>query len=574
MKTSDFSAAGDLGGTEVAGVVQDEVTVKTTVEDISLIISGLPSVTIADEASTEGFSSIAIGLDSYAGGSTSSMAIGSGAASSAYLTLAIASPSYVTGAADVVVGNYSFATSGSAVTCGSGNEGTAPYATIMGRDNISGGRYAVAIGNNISIEGDARQTVLIGGNVGGLEAKNSVAVGSLVGVFGPYCVGIGTKSNAIYRGVSIGYHSGFQNVSFYGAGEASIAIGTNFYTPIGPTIGIGYESISVYNAVALGSKLTASTESVAVGYSNEVIGTRSVVVGQYLSSTASGTVLLGTGSTAYFDYAMVLGTEAYAPAIGGSFVSSGAQTSALLRPLVFHQKFIAGTTSPKKATAAWGNGSYLATVTYDTVGTSGNSLTLAVGNNIADAPLSTSFSDGTFSILLATNDPSTNTLLNISDLFPVDGFSFSYTSGFDSTVISFTFSEAFANGADGAPTKILTMDGSSPGYGNLPATFVNSLATLTGTVVACYPGFFEGGGDAANFTLAPVMVLQKHDSTYSFIGTPTFTLTSHTSGAADWDVPVLATSEDTTQLQITVNNTDSDLAWMAHLTFEASHDNS
>ena len=580
MKTSDFptaeTSAGSLSGSELVGVVQDETTVQTTSGYISNIVPQLPSVKSGQGAALYGFSSLAVGDNSSALGSTASMAIGGEGIAIGEIAMSIGAYTYVTGHYVTAIGKYNFSAGSpnNLVMLGASNEGSpdANYSTVIGPQTGASSPNQVAIGHDLGLDdGPSESSVFIGGGFATVSPYTSVGIGYHLGSYGPNCVAIGTKSKAIYRGVTVGYNAGFQDNEYASAGEATIAIGANLYTPVGPAISIGGDCLAVYNGIALGTGL-ADGKSVALGYSCNVGATQAVGIGQSLGAVGIGAVVLGSyNCNTYQHYAMLLGS-ATDPAIGGTFINAGVPLNALLRPVVFHQKLIGSTISPKPATAAWGDGSYLATVVYDTAGVIGNSLTLVVADNSPDSPLSTSFADDTFSILLATDDPSTNTLTNILGLFPVDGFSFGYTSGFDDTVISFIFSESFANGTDGAPTVVLTADGNSPSFGtNVPAIYESSLATVTGTVVGVTTELLNGGGgDAASFTLTPVMLLRNDETDYTFIGTPTFTLTSNTEDAGEWGAPTMTIIEDETQLQISVTNTDADVDWMAHLTFEAS----
>ena len=467
MKTSNFPSADPLDGTELIGVVQDETTVQTTTGAVSEIVSGYSFVKVGYGSSLYGFSSVAIGHETLAVGSTSSMAIGNDAVASGQLTLALGSPSYVTGQNSAGVGAYSYNASGNRVTLlGTKNRGSAVYATLIGNANHASQTYQVAIGRNLQ-NTDAKNSVFIGYGTYAIEPYHAVGIGTEIGVAGPYGVAIGNNCKTNFHGVTIGYHSGFQNVPFYGAGEASIAIGANIYTPVGPAICIGYDGLSVYRATALGDGTLASTETVVIGYGLNAMDTRAVAIGQTIYAVAGSVALGSTHCSTNQAYSMVLGSTSD-PAIGGTFVNAGVFTNAMLSPLVMHQKLIGSTTSESE-------------------------------------------------------------------------------------------------------TAVLTADGNSPSSGNMPATHNNSLATVTGTVVGVTTGLFDSSGDAANFTLAPVMVLQK-DDTYSFIGTPTFTMTSNTEGASEWGVPVLATTEDSTVLTLGVSNS-SDVDWMAHLIFEAGKNN-
>ena len=578
MKTSDFPSAAPLAGSEPAGVVQDETNVQVSVEAISYVVPLLPAVKVGYNAYTNGFSSIAIGGgECVATGSTSSMAIGAGALTLGSLPLNIGSPAYTTGAYAVSIGKYNVigGSPRNVTVLGAGNECDAgsSYITSIGAGNSAASQNQVAIGHEIRND-DAENSVLIGfGNGFNTVAPyDCVIIGNpYTGCYGPYCVVIGQSSSVVFRGVTVGFYSGLGRVPYDAAGESSIAIGCHAYIPRGTSIGIGYNTLSVYAGVALGANLGVDGESVATGYNTSVVGTRAVAIGHSLYA-AGNSVALGNQAHAYQSYSTVFGSEISDPAIGGSFVNAGVPISSPLRPVVFHQKFIGSTISPKGATAAWGNGFYTATVTWGTTGPVGNSITLAVADNEADSPLALSIADNTVAILLATDDSSTNTLANIADLFPSDGFTFSYTNGFGASVVSTPFSESFSGGVDGSPTTVLTCDGNGPTINNLPVLYNNSLATVTGIVTGATPTLLsEGSGDAATFTLAPVMVV-KREVSYSFIGTPTFTITNNTDGASDWDVPVFATAEDATLLEITVTNTDADVNWMAHLIFEASQD--
>ena len=572
MKTSDFPSAAPLTGEEPAGVVQDETNVQAETLAISSIVPLLPAVKVGAGAYTEGFSSIAMGSgETVAVGSTSTMAIGSGATVVGSLPLVIGSPTYVNGSYMVAVGQYSFASGGinRSTMLGPQQECDASFVTGIGSQNLLGNANQVAIGRGIQTDVDtAENSVFIGSGFTTVEPAFSVAIGhAYTGCYGPYCVVIGQTSKVVYRGVTVGFYSGFNSVPYSEAGESGIAIGTHNYLPHGPAVAIGYDCLAVYAGVALGICL-AATETVAIGYSCNGASTRAVAIGSDITTNNPGTVL-GSQSTNYQNYSMVLGAQLSDPAIGGTFVHAGVPASSVLRPVIFHQKLIGGTVSPKEATAGWGGDGYTATVTYDTPGYAGNSFVLNVVENDANSPLAISFDGTNLDILLATDDPSTNTLLNIAALFPSNGFSFSYTSGFDASILAATLVNNFGNGTDGSPTTVLTCDGSGPSISNLPAIYANSLATVTGTVTGVTPDLFESTGDAASFTLAPVIVVRRSVS-YGFIGTPTFTMTSNTEGAADWDVPALTTAEDATLLEVAVTNTDADVNWMAHLVFEAS----
>ena len=580
MKTSEFPTASRLNGPEIVGVVQSETTVQTTTFDISdNVWRRLPWVMIGkDIGAFYGYSSIAIGYHTVAVGSTSSMAIGNDAISTGFLTLGIGTPSYVTGNS-MLVGPYTAILYGSieSVAIGMGNYINSNRATVLGYDNEAKSSNMVAIGSKIRFDSPAENSVFIGGgnNFHAIEPYHSVLIsGYSAGVYGPFNTVIGSKARAFYTSIAIGYYAGLQHAPYETAGQSSIAIGCKAYSPRGPSVGIGAYSLSVYVGTAVGIGCLSDGESVAIGYSCNAEGTRGVAIGQY-TEVSDNAVALGIRSSTNQSYSMALGALVSDPAIGGTFVNAGVPVASPFRPVVFHEKLIGSTISPKPATAAWGDGSYTATVVFDTAGAIGNSYVLAVASNAPDSPLTTTWDGTTLSILLATNDPSTNTLLNISGLFPTNGFAFFYTDGFDATVVSFAFTEDFANGTDGSPTMVLTADGNSPSPGvNLPATYENSLATLTCTVVGVTPDLFGGSsGDAATFTMAPVMVLHNSVDDYSFIGTPTFSLTSNTENAGEWDVPVLSIQVLETQLQLTVNNIDADVNWMAHLTFEASQNN-
>ena len=573
MKTSDFPSAETLTGDELAGVVQDETNVQAETEAISYVVPLRPAVKVGYNAYTNGFSSIAIGGgETVATGSTSTMAIGSGATVVGSLPIVIGSPTYVNGSYLTAVGQYSFATGGinHSTLLGPRHECDASFSTGIGSQNLIGATNQVAIGHGIdasSTEGES--SVFIGTGFETVAPAYSVAIGNTyTGCFGPYCVVIGQESSVVYRGVTVGFYSGLGRVAYDVAGESAIAIGHGAYIPRGPAIAIGYGCLAVYNGVALGSALT-DAETVVIGYGTNGEGTRAVGIGQGLT-VVDNSVALGNLSATYQSYSTVLGSQLYDPAIGGSFITAGVPASSLLRPVVFHQKFIGSTISPKEATAGFGGDGYTATVTYDTVGSVGNSYVLNVVENDPDSPLALSFDGTNLDILLATDDPSTNTLLNIAALFPSNGFSFSYTSGFGASVLAATLVNNFGGGVDGSPTTVLTCDGNGPTINNLPAIYDDSLATVTGIVTGVTPDLLtEGSGDAAVFTLAPVIVV-KREVSYGFIGTPTFTMTSDTDGASDWPVPVLTTAEDATLLEITVTNTDVDVNWMAHLVFEAS----
>jgi len=351
---------------------------------------------------------------------------------------------------------------------GAWQEGGASYGTAIGSENIVNDSYMVAIGRGIDSSGySARESVFIGSDFTTFAPFYSVAIGHYLGVYGPFNVAIGNESKAVYKGVSIGNYAGFSHVSFESAGSRGVAIGAGAYIPVGPAVALGYHCLGVYQGTALGNN-HAGGESVAVGTPIVVLGTRAVAIGNFISAY-DNSVALGSFCATYGSYSVILGHTASDPAIG-CFVNTGIATSTPLRPVVFHQKLVGSTICPKQATAAWGNGSYTATVSNGTPGAIGNSFVFTLANNIADSSLTTAFDSGssTFSILLATNDPSTNTLANIAALFPSNGFVFSYTAGFDATVVSFTFTENFANGTDGLPAMLPAPLRSAPRTSPLP----------------------------------------------------------------------------------------------------------
>jgi hypothetical protein len=223
MKTSSFPSADALDGAELVGVVQDGTNVKATTVEVSSVTAYRPYVMIGFEATLYGFSSIAIGEEASATGSTSSIAIGLGGQADGSLAMSIGTITYVTGNNSMAVGAYTFnaETAPGVTMVGAGNEGNTSYGTAIGT-NIINSNNQVAIGRGID---GAEGCVWIGTDFNTLEPAVGVAIGKEIGTYGPLCVGIGTNSRAIYRGVSIGYNSGFHNVSVFGAGESSIAIG-------------------------------------------------------------------------------------------------------------------------------------------------------------------------------------------------------------------------------------------------------------------------------------------------------------------------------------------------------------
>ena len=561
-KTTQFSDAETLDGTELIGIVQSGANVQSTTYTVSNFVNTRTFVQMGKYANGGGESGVAIGYYSQAFG-PNPIAIGNGA--------------YAEGVGNIAIGYHASAPNNGTVAIGAHVYTHGAYTVAVGARSYANGTYAVAVGAYANAE---TSCIAIGYHAKGYNS-NSIGIGSYAKGYGEKAIAIGQQAQAqSYSSVAIGAQSYAQDravaLGFHAMALSnySVSIGnwSECLTSYGVAIGT-YTYTVGQHSVAVGSYSGASgAMAIALGAYTFARQNNSVAIGAHAVADATNAFALGASASAQQSYSMVIGSGSV-DAVVGSFVVSGYPVDFQLRPSDHYQKFVGQTVPVVSATAEWSGDGWTITVSYP--GNAGNGLYAeAVPGGGDDQSLSINLEGNTLVIILGTDsdgdaDPTKNTIAQIAALFPSNGFSFGYTGSSD-TAISDLGLTALTGGADGTPTIILTADGESPDSANMLTIWEGAIATLTGRVTGAGVNIFSSSDDAASFVLTPQLVYRTGDSLYHFIGTPTFTLENSTEGAVDWPVPTLTIDGDTSFLDITVVNEIEIVNWMGHFKFETS----
>lgn len=542
MKTSEFTVADTLDGTEIIGIVQSGADKKTTVALVSTYVEA------------------GLVLRPYA--ALSFFAIGQGAIS------------YYSGG--IAIGYNAYGGGGIAI----GKNATAP------------GQFTLAIGND-ALALDDGASVAIGASA--IAISRGVAIGGRANA-PPYAVAMGHYAATGTNGVVIG--------SFAYGYDNSIVIGYRANGTYSNTVAIGHNTNSSQYSITIGKSATTVngdygvTRAIAIGYNSTAQHNHAIAIGDGSSATNNSAIAIGNGAVAGGLHSMAFGVSSSPHPWSISFGSFGAQTAGAFNvsghPSYFDDDIIPTTTNVKlagvtgptdAATIEISDSSFTITVTYAIPGTIGNAATFAIDASTGPTNRTLNFSvtDTTFILILATDgsgalDASQNILSNFASLFVGTNFNYSYTAGHDSDVLDIGLDATNLMGGDGVYSNpfILTADQNPPITSNTPAlrnmVISNVTCTVLGWQISLLRGI-SGPNDSASFKMAPVTIYRTTDGNYHILGTPTFTLLNSTIGGASWTVPVLNIINNGADSIIAIKVADQStswITWVAFLNFESN----
>ncbi|MDY4594931.1 MAG: ESPR-type extended signal peptide-containing protein, partial [[Pasteurella] aerogenes] len=172
------------------------------------------------------------------------------------------------------------------------------------------GNSSVAIGDNATINGAAKNAVVIGHNASTIEDNRTLENDGVVGGHSPAAaVAIGDEAKAAY---------------------SSVAIGSSAKAAVSQTIAIGDQANATHNnAIAIGVLANATHNTAnAIGYEAKAVGEYALAFGSNTTASAKSALAVNYGATARGGASIALGRLSNATGLAAAALSAGAQALA------------------------------------------------------------------------------------------------------------------------------------------------------------------------------------------------------------------------------------------------------